>query len=646
MAATIPHFFEIHCDALKNIPTTFVSFEGTEYVSQLFHFELVLQTKRSAIDPRSLIQQPITVRLSQQALPEQTRHWRNIAGIITRCQITTNSEGTLQLRIQIMPKLSQLAYRRDSRIFKDANVPEIVEKVLTAAGFSSGSDFSIQLSGSYRQRPYCMQYDETDLNFIQRLLEEEGIFYYFQHHDNHCTLHLCDTVQSCKHYPTFTAMNFQIAKHAHSAQLVWQIPALATECYHFAWHEESIPAIASIGNYDHPTAMKIHAQAGLKGTTVDKATYYECPFPADGAADHYANVHAEQWESLASAVEGRSYVRVLCPGFLVDLRAHNNPTFNTTYFLTQVHHHCTQSEYWNEFQAVVSNRPYRPQRRTPKPRIHGYLVGRVVGPPGKSEEEIHTNEHGWIRVQFPWSHTGNKADTNSIFIPVAQLWAGKGYGTMFIPRVGMEAVVAFLDGDPDRPIVIGTLYNPAASIPYNQPGKKDVSTILTRSTPKGTAGNELRFTDTKDSEEIYLHAQKDWNTLVEHDRTTTINHDESLTVRNERTVLVENDNKETYHANMDVEVSKDYTLTVKGNLKISVTGDITIEGTNITINARNNLSLKGTAGLVAESPASTEIKGSIVNVKANATLKQEGGAMAELSSGGTTSVRGSIVMIN
>lgn len=657
MAVTVSTFIQIECAPLEGIPTTFVSFEGTEYVSRLFEYELVLQCGRYDLDPAKFVEQPIVVRLSQQALPAQTRHWRSFVGVIAACQFATDSNGILFLRIKIVPALARLTYAKNSRIFKEASVPDIVEEVLKVAGFSSGSDFRFQLKGSYRSRPYCVQYNESDFDFISRLLEDEGIFYYFEHDGSRCTVHFCDTVQSCDYYPTFQTMRFQIAKHHDSTRLVWQLPVLESECHRFAWNEHRVPSATAVGNYNHEAANTVINLARLnKGVPISGAEIYEAPVAVEtrDVAYQTANIRAEEWESRSALVTGESTIRALTAGYLVDLSEHDTTSFNQTYFLTEVQHRCTQTEYSNSFCAQPSTHPYRPARRTPKPRIHGYLVGRVVGPPG-SNEEIHTNEHGWVKVKFPWSKPGNKDDANSVFVPVAQLWAGNGYGTMFIPRVGMEAVVAFLDGDPDRPVVIGTIFNPAEPTPYEQPPNQSVSTILTRSTPNGDAGNELRFTDTKDGEEVYLHAQKDWNTLVENNRTTTIKHDETLTVKNKRTETIENDNSETYKANMTVEVQKDYTLTIHGNLKIAVTGNITIETNqnlevkalqNAKMEAGQNLALKGNTGVSAESLASMDLKGININVNAQASLKQSGTAQAELSSAGQTAVRGSIVMIN
>ncbi len=658
MPNTIPAFIQIRCAPLANVPYAFVSFDGTEYVSRLFEYVLVLRCGSYDLDPADIVGKDILVRLSQEALPAQSRHWRNISGVVSSCELATTSEGTVELRLEIVPPVARLAYRRNSRIFENATVAAIVEKVLTRAGFSSGSDFQFHLSGSYRTRQYCVQYNESDLDFISRLLEDEGIFYYFEHTEQKCILHLCDAVQNCTHLPTLQTMHFQIAHHQDSHRLVWQLPVLEQECYQLRWTEQHLPAAAAVGNYNHETAQPISSNAPLtKGVHIEDATIYEAPTNVETRqiADRIANIYAEGWEAKAITVRGESFVRPLTAGYLVDLDQHDTSAFNCTYFLCEVRHHCTQYEYWNAFSAIPSTQPYRPQRNTPKPRIHGYLIGRVVGPPGSTKEEIHTNEHGWVKVMFSWANEGNKDDTHSVFVPVAQLWAGNGYGTMFIPRVGMEAVVAFLDGDPDRPVVIGTVFNPAEPIPYQQPAKKDVSTILTRSTPNGSAGNELRFTDTKDSEEVYLHAQKDWNTLVENDRTTTIKHDDTVTVKNKRTETIENDNSETYKANMTVEVAKDYTLTIRGNLKISVMGDITIETNknltvkalkNASVEATQNLQLKGTTGLSAETQAAMDLKGLNINVNAQAALKQSGTAQAELSSAGQTAVRGSIVMIN
>ncbi len=649
MATTLPSFLRIECTPLERVDYVFLSFDGSECVSRPFEYTLTLRLGRSTLDPAAVVEQDICVHFSHQALPAQTRTWRSIVGIVATCELLTTSDGMLDLRLRIVPRLARLAYRRNCCVFKEASVPDIVEEVLKRSGLSSGSDFQFHLKGYHRVRPYCVQYDETDLDFLSRLLEEEGIFYYFEHEGKRCTMHLTDTVQTCEYIPSFETIRFEAAIRSDPHRMVWQLPVLERQCHRFAWSERHLPARVAVGNYNHHTAQVVASTASLsRGVTINGASFYHAPpnLETREVADQTANIRAEGWEALTSIISGESTVRALTAGYVVDLADHDISAFNQAYFLTEVHHHCTQTEYWNEFRAQPKQHPYRPPQRTPKPQIHGYLVGRVVGPPS-SNDEIYTNEHGWVNILFPWSNPGNKDDANSIFVPVAQLWAGNGYGTMFIPRVGMEAVVAFLDGDPDRPIVIGTIFNPAEPTPYTQPSKKDVSTILTRSTPNGSAGNELRFTDTKNSEEIYLHAQKDWNTLVENDRATTINHDETLTIKNKRTLTVDSDNSETYNANTTVEVKKDYTLTVDGNLKIVVRGDISIEtNKNLTIKSLQNSAVEATANLTLKGTAGVDINGLNVNVTAQSALKQSGTAQAELSSAGQTAVRGSIVMIN
>ncbi|MBL7973874.1 MAG: type VI secretion system tip protein VgrG, partial [Candidatus Kapabacteria bacterium] len=323
---------------------------------------------------------------------------------------------------------------------------------------------------------------------------------------------------------------------------------------------------------------------------------------------------------------------------------------------------------------------------------------KVVGPAG---EEIFTDEYGRIKVQFPWDRLGKNNETSSMFIRVAQMWAGKGYGSMYIPRIGMEVIVAFLDGDPDRPVVIGTLYNADYTIPYAQPNNKETSTILTRSSPKGDAGNELRFVDKKDSEEVYIHAQKDWNNLVENDRTTHIKANDKLNVDETRTVEVIKDNTEHFKANHAVTVDGNYTLDVTGtsengtpgNFTITVKGDLSIIAENISIEARKAISVKAGEGITVSAKqdidTSTDAKYKVsskqdmeLNTKTNftmnatanatldakakmdvktATLTTEGSAkathkggmvevngqgMTDVKSSGIVNVQGSLVKIN
>ncbi len=198
MATKLPSFLRIECTPLGGIDYVFLSFDGSEYVSRPFEYILTLRLGRTTLDPAAFVEQDICVHLSHQALPAQTRTWRSVIGIVAACDLITTSEGMLDLRLRIVPRLARLAYRRNCRIFKDVSVPDVVEEVLKRAGLSSGGDFQFHLKGSYRVRPYCVQYDETDLDFLSRLLEEEGIFYYFAHDGTRCTMHLSDTVQTCE----------------------------------------------------------------------------------------------------------------------------------------------------------------------------------------------------------------------------------------------------------------------------------------------------------------------------------------------------------------------------------------------------------------------------------------------------------------
>lgn len=314
---TLPSFLRIECTPLDRIDSVFVSFEGSEYVSRPFEYVLTLRIGRSTLDPATVVEQEICVHLSHQALPAQTRTWRSIVGIIAACELLTTSDGMLDLRLRIVPHLARLAFLRNCRIFKEASVPDIVEEVLKRAGLSSGSDYQFHLKGNYRVRSYCVQYDETDLDFLSRLLEEEGIFYYFEHDGTRCTMHLSDTVQSCQYIPSFETMRFEAAIRNDPHRMVWQLPVLERQCHRFAWSERHLPAFVAVGSYNHHTAQAVESTAPLShGVPIHGASFYHAPpnLETRAEAEHTANVRAQEWEALASIISGETTVRALTAG--------------------------------------------------------------------------------------------------------------------------------------------------------------------------------------------------------------------------------------------------------------------------------------------------------------------------------------------
>ena len=405
----------------------------------------------------------------------------------------------------------------------------------------------------------------------------------------------------------------------------------------------------------------------------------------------------EALELPLKTLEGDSRCRFFIPGYKMTLAEHPTAALNADYVLESVSHRVEDAVYANRFTAFPAATPYRPQLRSAKPRIAGSQTALVVG---KSGEEIYTDKYGRLKVQFHWDQDGTKDENSSCWVRVAQTWAGKGWGGWWLPRVGMEVVVSFLDGDPDRPLVSGAVYNGDNALPYTLPADQTKSTIKSDSSKGHGGSNEIRFEDKKDSEEIYVHAQKDQTIVVENTRTATMNKgdeivtvkkgkreitveegddlhtvkkgnrtykvetgDETYTVEGTRTLSVTKDETHTDKANFTHEVTKDYTLTVKGNLVIDVTGDITFKaGKSLT--AKAGTELTNQAGTALTNKAGTDLtnqSGTSLTNKAGTSLTNQGGvdltdkapmitvkadASGTVDGGGMLTVKGGLVKIN
>lgn len=289
-------------------------------------------------------------------------------------------------------------------------------------------------------------------------------------------------------------------------------------------------------------------------------------------------------------------MRAFVAGHKFELKDHYRADVNQKYVLKAVSHAATQESYTNSFTAFAADVAFRPPRVTAKPRISGTQTAIVVG---KAGEEIWTDKYGRVKVQFHWDQLGNNDENSSCWIRVDYGWAGKQWGGIFLPRIGQEVVVSYLDGDPDRPLITGAVYNNEQLVPYTLPDEQTKSTIKTNSSKGGNGFNEIRFEDKKDSEELYFHAQKDQNIVVKNDRTKSVKRNETNTIEGTRESTITGDETNTNKANFNQKVTGNYELKVTGNLTIDVTGQVMI---------------KSAAGTNVESSAITVIKGSLVKI--------------------------------
>jgi len=523
---------------------------------------------------------------------------RSVFGVVRRIDDLGVTHGLLCVVAHIVPAFALLAQRVDTRIFQGQTVPEIVAEVLGEGLPEYRREVDIDtLGGHYERRDCCMQFRESDLDFCSRLLEEEGIAYVFEaDEENHCErMVLVDDNASFPelvHGGVVEEIDI-IADRRDEAEresfaelelLQRELPTgVAARAYNF-----KVPGLDEFvaGEADERGRTRELYLHGERRQIVDEPL-------EDPDALSFTGEDLDQREPLANkrlelerrdrrVLEGDSNLSCALAGARFMLGHHpRHDLAHLEYLITRVHHEGVGeaagrdagASYSNSVECIPSETaPFRPKLRTSKPRIFGAQTATVMGPADDPNEDIHTDPHGRVKVRFHWDRLAPEDGTASCWVRCAQMWAGAGWGSMFIPRVGMEVVVNFLDGNPDRPLVVGCVYNAGQTPPYPLPDEKTKSTIKSDSSPGGGGFNEFRFEDAVGDEEIYLHAQKDLNETVLNNMSTSVGNDQSLSVGNERS--------KTVTGNETIEVEKDRVTTIHGTEQMHIMGShkLTIDG--------------------------------------------------------------------
>ncbi len=510
--------------------------------------------------------------------------------------------------VVLRPALEALRHRRNTRIFQDQSVPDILAAVMSDGLGGYGRSTDVRLNRTYPTCEFRVQYDETDLDFCHRLMEEEGITYYFTFEGDAETLVLSD---DDKAYPdildgsgatqiVYDARRDESAQDGRVHRFDARSRLLSTKLTlrHFDWTRPSTPIEAeSEEAYGDPNGSTIAPAREIYEHDAHKPTLHSFDGNAYGGHDagDQATLRRQESALRARVGEGESTVLAMTAGGLFELHGHPAPEHDVSYLVLESSHSFARDgrHYANTFRCVPSDVPHRPRRVTPRPTIRSMLTATVVGPAG---EEIHTDTHGRIKVQFHWDRLGASDDHSSCFLRVMQPWAGKGWGFVFLPRIGMEVVVRFVDGDPDRPVAVGSVYNGANPPPLTLPDQKTKSTIKTASSLGGGGNNELRFEDLAGSEEMYLHAQKDFNEVVEHDHTTTVHNNQSIKVDVDQSQEVGANQTEHVFANQDLTVDANRTVSVHGSFTETIDGSETrtvSSGVTETISAGETRTVSG-----------------------------------------------------
>lgn len=526
---------------------------------------------------------------------------RRLHGIVHRVEHTGIQGGHLLSRVHVVPALWALSQRIDSRIFQDKTVPEVLATVLNQGLGPYERSHRLELQRDYPKREYCVQYQETDLDFVLRLMEEEGIAFYFDHSGEAEALVLVDANEAFHPCETLTGGAIPIAGPEAGTHVTETVRM-------FDWRHELRTTSVVVRDFDWTQpALDLTRQArGQDGRGLEREHYLYpalTPWGYDEGARRYAReeggTQAELRRQAYQARERRGLgggsVTGFLPGHTFELTGHGRPELDQRYLLTRVEHFGEAPEelpgdtlppgagaperYENRFECIPLSVTFRPERRTPGPLLSGAQTATVVGPSG---EEIWTDAHGRIKVQFHWDREGKRDEHSSCWVRVAQVWGGAGWGFLFVPRVGMEVVVEFLEGNPDRPLVLGCVYNGQYPPPYALPDQKTRSTLKTQSTPGGGGSNELRFEDAAGQEEVFLHAQKDLNEAIENDHSTTVTKNQTNTVKGDQTNSVSGKQDESIGGDQSMTVTGKRTKTIVKDEEVKISGsrDATITGSD------------------------------------------------------------------
>lgn len=631
-----------------------VRFSGSEGLSSLYEFQLEVVARH--IEVGELVGRDATLRMAGTAEP------RLVHGLILRAEYAGELRPRALYRLTLVPSLYKLLLRTDCRIFQRCATPEILKQVLEGAGIAR-AQVRFELNGSYAPRDYCVQYRESDFQFISRLMEEEGIVYFFEHAADKHVLVLTDRAGGAKPL-------------VGGAELPFRAPGgMVRDREHvkaFRMSEEIRPSQVALRDFNlHRPDDPLEVSHQAAGQPPLELYDYPGEYQEPPLGQRLAKVELEAAQVTRRVGRGDSDSPRLTPGLAFSLTGHPRIELDGEYCVVRVHHsgeqpgtldHTAVQElvYRNEFTCIPSEVPYRAPRATSRPTMRGVQTAMVVGPEG---EEVHVDEHGRVKIQFHWDRAGKSDELSSCWVRVSQMWAGNGFGAMFIPRIGHEVIVDFIEGDPDRPIIIGRVYHGLNAPPYPLPDEKSKSTIKTE-TFKGGGYNELRFEDAKGGEQVFVHAQRDLDLCVRNDRRDGAGRDMHETVIRDRLAKVGGD----AHAEVvgtsttkiggavSVDLGAKVDVAVAGGLSVGVDEDVALSiggAQHVEIGRDHHVTTGGDSVLAVSGAASTKVTGAVVveagttlvlKASAGITLQGPGGFITIDASG--VSIQGTMLLLN
>ncbi len=600
---------------------------------------------------------------------KQADETRQFLGLVASIELVSHSEekSLYFYQIQSVDPLSLLAYRHNRQIFQNLTTKQIIEQILGDSDFKSF--FKFALSDNGQKHEYCVQLDETDLAFMHRLLSVEGWHYHLDHSGSKPIVMIADSNQAFK---SIVRGDLTYQSGLHDPERVlnhWQHKAqISTSKLCLADHSQELAGVFDSG--DRKTA------ANDLLTSLEDYRYGQ-GFGDKSAIRKAAKTQMETHDAQQSIATSKSSISALACGKRFKLKNHPVSSLNRDYFISDITHTVTcdessqQTHYTNHFQAIDFSTPFR-SKIVDKPRADGIHTATVTGPKG---EEVYRDKVGRIKVLFHWDRNGKPDENCSCWLPVSQNAASKGFGMQFIPRIGDEVLIQYIDANPDRPIVVGSIYNKANNTPYSSATQAG---IKTRSTPKGSSkqGNELRFEDQKDKEHIYLHAEKDLLLDVNNDSTSTIKGkaltqvEKTLDVSSKEALTVKSEKTLTTNAKDDLSAASDKNINLDAGSNASITAKsaVKVDGSSISITGKSKIELKvgaskieiSASGIKIDAPqvsitgkAKAEMKAAMVTVEGQgkadvkaAMVSINGSAMTQVKAGAMVQIQGAIAKVN
>jgi type VI secretion system secreted protein VgrG len=680
-------------------------FSGHEAMSRLFSFHLDLLQEKTVegykgVSFKDIIGKNVTINVS---LPGGTPRYFN--GLVSRFALSGEDATFLHYQMEMVPWTWLLTRYADCKIFHNQTVSAIIEAVFSDR---QQTDFKLQLNSTYPKLEYCVQYRETDFNFISRLMEQFGIFYYFEHEDGKHTMVIADSSNSLSPCGGQSDVSFNLVGGGRNDEDV--IHSISLE-------QALLSGKYTLNDYyfETPSANLVTSEQTVWGGDNNQdLELYDYPGDYTNRTDGNAaaKLRMQEVEAGYTSLQGASNCRSFTTGYSFDLKDAPQTAMNTTYVLTAIQHLASavgsysstgaegdagSDSYTNQFTCIPATLPFRPARLTPKPFVQGPQTAVVVGKnqisddtdsgeSGSDGEEIWVDKYGRVMVLFPW----DRLTACSCWVRVSQEWAGQGWGSMTIPRVGQEVIVSFIEGDPDRPIVTGRVYNANQVVPYKLPDYQTRSTFMTRSSKGGSAStyNELRFEDKTGAEQVFIRAQYDYDTQVLHDTREAIGNNRSLTVAKDQMESVGGDLHTQVAGGVTEKVGKDVNTAISGGVVETVGKDVntaisggviesvgkdvntaisggliesvgkdanTSIGQNLNVKAGTNINMNAGSSLVAASgTAYSHNAGTSIDLKGGTTVTIEAGMTLTLVAGGNSvvigpsgvSITGTMVMIN